>query len=200
MGKPNDNTLLPDIPQNMPRGGNRLTRWVGRSILRLMGWRVTGELPNLKQLVLCGAPHTSNWDFVLAMAVSLAVGVKFSYLMKKEAFFWPFKNLFMSMGGIPLDRAADTVDQIAQWYRDHEYVWLAITPEGTRTKVDKWKTGFLRIAHEAQVPVLVVSWHGPDKTVCLDTLWQTTGNHQDDADEIKRYVDKTFVGIRPENQ
>lgn len=170
--------------------------------MRLLGWTFKGELPNHPQLVICAAPHTSNWDFIIAMVAALALGVKFSFLMKKEAFVWPFKNLFMAMGGIPLDRgsSANTVDQIAEWYRTHEQVWLAITPEGTRAKVGRWKTGFLRIAHESEVPVLLVAWHYPEKAIYLDKLWYTTGDHGKDAEDIRAYMNARFVGAVPENQ
>ncbi len=190
------------LPEKVPSTGNALTRWLGRTILRSIGWQVKGELPNHAQVVICGAPHTSNWDFIIAMGVSLAMGIKFSYLMKKEAFIWPFRGLFMAMGGIPLDRGSsvDTVQQIAQWYRDHDQVWLAITPEGTRSKVERWKTGFLRIAHQAQVPVFLVGWHYPEKALYLDKLWRTTGDHVKDAEEIRAYLTSRYQGAHPEKQ
>ncbi|MFL0805282.1 MAG: 1-acyl-sn-glycerol-3-phosphate acyltransferase [Agarilytica sp.] len=190
------------LPEKVPSTGNALTRWLGRTILRSIGWQVKGELPNHAQVVICGAPHTSNWDFIVAMGVSLAMGIKFSYLMKKEAFIWPFRGLFMAMGGIPLDRGSsvDTVQQIAQWYRDHDQVWLAITPEGTRSKVERWKTGFLRIAHQAQVPVFLVGWHYPEKALYLDKLWHTTGDHVKDAEEIRAYLTSRYQGAHPEKQ
>jgi len=171
-------------------------------MLELMGWRVRGEIPNERQLVICGAPHTSNWDFVIAMFTVMALGVRFSYLMKKEAFYWPFKTLFIVLGGIPVDRndTEDIVGQITRWYRDHDQVWLAITPEGTRSKVEKWKTGFLRIAYQVNVPVLLVAWHYPEKTLYLDKLWRPSGDHVRDADEIKHYINNRFVGAKPEKQ
>lgn len=192
----------PTLPEYAPKTGNRLTRWMGRLLMRAIGWRVRGNFPNCRQLLICGAPHTSNWDFVITLLASMEVGLRFSYLMKKEAFFWPFKGLFLSFGGIPLDRsdAAAVVDQITQWYREHEQVWLAITPDGTRARVEKWKTGFVRIAHEAKAPVLIVSWNYPDKTLYIDRLWHTTGDHEKDALEIRDYVNGRFVARFPQNQ
>ncbi|MFL0811607.1 MAG: lysophospholipid acyltransferase family protein [Agarilytica sp.] len=194
--------VIPQLPNNVPRYGNAFTRWLGRYLLGISGWKISGELPNLPQLVVCGAPHTSNWDFMVAMFTELALGIKFSYFMKEEAFIWPFKGLFMALGGIPLDRSAsqDTVGQISQWFETHEKVWIAITPDGTRSKVDKWKTGFLRIAHQAQVPVLLVAWHYPEKTLHLDTLWQPTGDHAADAEHIREYINARYQGKIPENQ
>ncbi len=191
-----------EVGENVPAGGNRVSRAIGRAGLRLIGWRVAGELPNVKQLVICGAPHTSNWDFVVAMLVELALGIKFSYLMKKEAFIWPFKSLFMALGGIPLNRggASDVVKQIAGWYATHDKVWLAITPEGTRAKVDKWKTGFLRIAREADVPVMLAAFHYPEKTLYLDKVWYASGDHVADAEAIREYTIGKFQGAFPEKQ
>ncbi len=194
--------FIPERPDNVPATNNRITCWLAILVLRVMGWKIKGELPNHPQLVVCAAPHTSNWDFILAMLVSLALGVKFSYLMKREAFIWPFKNMFMALGGVPLDRGSsdETVRQISEWYRSHDQVWLAITPEGTRSKVRKWKTGFLRIAHMAKVPVLLVAWHYPEKSLYLDKVWHTTGNHAQDAEEIRKYMGSRFVGANPDNQ
>ncbi len=194
--------LVPPLPDDVPKRGGRISQWIGRAALRMIGWRVAGDLPNLKHVVICAAPHTSNWDFIVAMAVVKAMGIKFSYLMKKEAFIWPFRRWFMSMGGIPLDRSAaeDTVEQIDQWFQTHEHVWLAITPEGTRSKVDKWKTGFLRIAYQAKVPVLLVAWHYPHKTLYLDRVWELSGDIEKDEAEIRSYMLDKFEGAHPQKQ
>lgn len=187
---------LRDNAPNVPRAGNVFTRWLGRSILKVLGWRIVGELPNVKHVVVAAAPHTSNWDFIFAMSSIMAVGVKLSYLMKKEAFFWPFKSLFMSLGGIPIDRDAskDRVGQITQWYEKNEKVWVAITPEGTRSKVDTWKTGFLRIAEQAHVPVFLIGFDYQKKHVVLDRIWPTTGNNVNDAELIRRYMTSHYHG------
>ncbi len=193
---------LPEVPSNVPRFGNAFSRWFGRSILRILGWRVTGEIPNEKQVVLAGAPHTSNWDFIIAMSTMLAMGVKLSYLMKKEAFIWPFKGLFMSWGGIPLDRSAttDTVAQITEWFEVHDKVWVAITPEGTRSRVDRWKTGFLRIAESADVPILVVTWDYSSKRLVFDQCFRGSGDHGADAEMLREYLNCKYTARHPEKQ
>ena len=189
-------SLYPPIPENMPRLGNRFTRWIGSMLMRAFGWRLVGEFPNEKQLVIAGAPHTSNWDFVFAMLAMVGAGVRFSFLMKQEAFFWPLRGLFMSLGGVPIDRSAskDIVPQLVNWYRTHEKVWVAITPEGTRSDVKKLKTGFLRLAKDAGVPVLLVSWDYERKLVVIDKLWPTTGDVEKDAEDIHNYITKKFRG------
>jgi len=192
----------PEMPENSPKMGNALTRWTGRSMLRLMGWRIEGEIPNIRQIVICAAPHTSNWDFVVGMFVVLALGVRFSFLMKEEAFVWPLKGLFMRLGGIPLNRreAEDIVEHTVNWYQNHDQVWLAITPEGTRSKVEKWKTGFLRIAHQANVPILLVAWHYPERVLLIDRVQNASGDHASDIAELQSYYCQRFVGKHPERQ
>lgn len=179
-----------------------LVKFIGRALLKLAGWKVVGQFPKEKKLIIAAAPHTSNWDFILAMFAVMALGIKISYLMKKEAFFWPFKNMFMALGGIPLDRSAaeDTVEQIASWYNAHDKVWVVITPEGTRSKVDKWKTGFLRVAEKANVPVMLVAWDYPSKTMHLDKIWQTTGDYYRDIDQMREYINSRYTAKHPDKQ
>lgn len=175
---------------------------MGRFFLRLQGWKLIGELPNLPKVVVVLAPHTSNQDFTIAASVWMALDLKLSYLMKKEAFFWPLKKLFMDIGGIPIDRSRpqNIIREAVRWFRDHEGVWLGITPEGTRKKVNNWKTGFLRIAHEANVPILIVGIDAKTKSICIDKLVKTTGEHAAQAEEIRQYMNQKFTGINPQYQ
>lgn len=184
-----------------PRMGNAFTRWIGRAILKTMGWKLVGRLPDEKKLIIIGAPHTSNWDLIIAMAAMLTVGLRFSWMMKREAFFWPLGSLWKVMGGIPIDRSKknDVTSQIADWFKENDNVWLGITPEGTRSKVDRFKKGYLRMAYAANVPIFVVGIHGPTKEVVLDKVWPLTYDTEKDNRAIKRYYDKTFTGIKPEN-
>ncbi len=201
-----DKQLLPDAPETMPRMSSKrrlkLVKWVGRNLLKVLGWKVEGKFPHESKLIIAAAPHTSNWDFLLAMLAVMAYGLKISFLMKKEAFYWPFKNLFMALGGIPLDRSAteDIVDQITSWYNCHEKLWVVITPEGTRSKVGKWKTGFLRVAEQADIPVLLVAWDYPTKTLHIDKIWDTTGNYDQDVEDIRCYINNKYTGKFPKWQ
>lgn len=190
------------VPSEMPAFGSQFTRWLGTFLLDLFGWKIVGEFPPEKKMLIAVAPHTSNWDFVLAMLGVMALGVKISFLMKKEAFFWPLRNVFIYLGGIPLDRGAadDTVAQIARWYRDNEKVCVAITPEGTRGKVKKWKTGFLRIAHMSKAVLFIVAWNYPSKTIVLDRTWPVSDDFAGEAEEIRAYINSRFIGRHQENQ
>jgi len=190
----------PHISESMPSAGNALTRWIGQAILNLIGWKIVGQLPNEKKLIIVGAPHTSNWDFVLAMSCMLSVGLRFSWMMKKEAFFWPLGNLWKAMGGVPIDRKAkaDTAQQMADWFKTHDNVWLGITPEGTRSQVKTLKKGYLRIAYAASVPIFIVGIHAPAKEIILDKVFPLKYDTDTDNRAVHRHFKKQFVGIRPE--
>lgn len=193
-----DFNLATDAP-NVPHRGNRFTRWLGRSILGAMGWRLEGELPNLKKAILIGGPHTSNWDLFLAMGSMLTMGLKFSWLMKREAFFWPFGRLWKALGGIPIDRKAqkDIIGQVKDWFDSQDAIWLGLTPEGTRSRVEQYKTGYLRMAAEVGVPLFLVGIDSTQKRVVLDRLWHPKGDIATDNAEIKAYIETHYNGVNP---
>lgn len=192
----------PHVTANTPRMGNAFTRGFGAFVLRLLGWKVVGQLADEKKAVLIGAPHTSILDFFLAMGAMLSVGLKFSFMMKQEAFFFPFKSLLHRMGGVPIDRSksADIIDQMAKWFGQNENVWLGLTPEGTRSEVDAFKRGYLRIAYAAKVPVFLVVVDGAKKQVILDKVWPLTGDIERDNSDIKAYYDENYVGVKPQKR
>lgn len=180
-------TRAPKVLINVPKMGNRFTRALGAFLLKLMGWQIKGTIPNRSKMLLTAAPHTSNWDFIIAMSAMLAMGLKLSFIMKKEAFFWPFKGLFVKLGGVPVDRnqVSDVVQQLSNWFDQSDQAWLAITPEGTRKKVDRWKTGFLRIATAVQVPILLMAWDYPSKTLHCVAEFKPSGNIETDMAVIR---------------
>ena len=190
----------PHVTSNTPRMGNALTRAIGSAILFLMGWKIKGQLADERKAVLIGAPHTSNLDFFLAMGAMLSVGLKFSWMMKKEAFFFPFKGLLKALGGVPIDRSSkhDITSQMASWFETQDLAWLGLTPEGTRSKVEVFKKGYLRIAYAAKVPVFLVVVDGENKEVLLDKVWPLTGDIERDNSDIKAYYDENYVGVRIE--
>lgn len=194
--------MTTQLPPQAPRKGNAITRWIGRRLLALLGWRADGELPNTPKLIVAAAPHTSNWDFILAMLVVLSLGLRASYLMKKEAFFWPFAGLFKWLGGVPVERrqSGGMVGSLTQWFNSQEKAWLLITPEGTRTRVEKYKTGFLRVAESANVPVMLVAWDYPTKRVVLEKVWTLTGDHDKDCAAIRQYLTNRYQARQPQWQ
>ncbi|MDN4504160.1 lysophospholipid acyltransferase family protein [Alteromonadaceae bacterium BrNp21-10] len=149
---------LPDIHPNIPRLGNRFTQGVGWRVLRLLGWSFEGEFPTHSKFVAAVAPHTSNWDFVLGMAAVFALRLKLSFLGKHSIFIWPIAGWLKHWGGIPVERSRKhgIVGQLVEQFAGSEQMILAVAPEGTRSKVKKWKSGFLQIANQADVPLLLI--------------------------------------------
>ncbi len=152
--------LLPDLPPSVPRGD--YPRWIraaGRWLFRALGWTWIGGFPDCPRLVLIGAPHTSNWDGVVGLAAGAACGVGVHVFAKRQLFVGPLGWLLRLFGGVPVDRSqpgglvAGAVERLT---RGTPTV-VAITPEGTRGRVERWKTGFHRIAREADVPIAVVA-------------------------------------------
>ena len=187
------------INDHIPQSGNRITRWLGLTTLKLMGWKIKGAFAPEPKAVFIGLPHTSNWDFILFLSAMQAVGLKASWMMKKEAFFWPLGPVFKKLGGVPIDRKAsqDVTSQMAEWFAAQDKAYLGITPEGTRSKVETLKKGYLRIAYAAKVPVFLIGINGTDKNVVVDRLWPLTGDIEVDNRDIKAYYDANYTGIRP---
>ena len=177
---------LPPSAPRMPR--NRLAQWLGRSVLRLGGWRMAGEFPDLPKLVLIAAPHSSNWDGYWGIAAKLALGVRLSILGKHSLFRIPLLGpLLRWQGVIPVDRSSahGTVQQAVELIRGSERIWYALAPEGTRKPVPKWKSGFLKIATEAGVPILMAYFHYPEKTIGIAGLYFPTGDAEADMAAIR---------------
>lgn len=161
---------MPATPRNMPRvKPNRFNRWCARTLLRLSGWRIAGELPDIPKLVMIVAPHSSNWDGLWGMAAKIAMGFEVKVLAKASLFWWPLSILLHKLGVVPVDRAnaGGVVSTAVDTIRRSERIWFVVTPEGTRNRVDKWKAGFWKIARAADVPVLMAYFHYPEKIIGL---------------------------------
>ncbi|MBP6798916.1 MAG: lysophospholipid acyltransferase family protein [Luteimonas sp.] len=184
------NEVVPPLPPSAPRvKPNAFTRWIGRSVLRLGGWRVAGPLPDVPKLVLIAAPHSSNWDGIWGFAAKLALGFEVKVLGKAQLFWWPLGPLLRRLGVIPIDRSSPqgTVGQAVDMIRRSERIWYALTPEGTRKRVEKWKSGFWKIAHEAQVPILPAYFHYPDRRIGIGPLFATTGDMAADIAALRAW-------------
>ena len=132
-----------------------LLRGIALLILKLMGWRVDGDVPDVPKLVVTFAPHTSNWDFPIVVLFALVFRMKLLWMGKDSLFRAPFGPMFTWLGGLPVDRSKsnNVVAQMIQYFHDFDRLAIGIAPEGTRGKVGAWKTGFYHIAHGAQVPI-----------------------------------------------
>lgn len=151
-------TPVPAPSPGLPRRGTERSRALAHRVLGLFGWRVTGALPDLPKFVLIVAPHTSNWDFPIGALAMFATGLRASWLGKHTIFFWPASYILRWMGGEPIDRAAahGTVETAIHNFQSRPQWVLALSPEGTRRRMEQWKTGFYRIATGAGVPIVPV--------------------------------------------
>lgn len=128
---------------------------------RLAGWSPEGRLPDDRKFVLAGAPHTSNWDFMVFVGTIDALGRRVRFIGKDSLFKGPLRRLMLDLGGVPVDRDArqDMVAQMAAQFAANKDFILVIAPEGTRSATDRWRTGFYQIARAAGVPIVCA---GPD--------------------------------------
>ena len=184
------NDVVLALPPNAPRmPRNRFLEGLGRTILRLGGWRMVGAFPDLPKFVLIAAPHSSNWDGIWGMAAKIAMGFQVRVLGKAQLFWWPLSPLLRKLGVVPVDRSSPqgTVEQAVRMIRTSEKMWFALTPEGTRKRVDKWKGGFLKIAQQAQVPILMAYFHYPDKIVGIGDVYYPTGDMETDMAAIREW-------------
>lgn len=148
--------------------------------------------------VLVGAPHTSNWDFILMLAISWDLGIPVKYFGKKSLFKRPFGWFMRALGGIPVNRSnpAGLVDAVVARLEAGERFYLVVTPEGTRGKGRYWKSGFLRIATAANLPITLGYVDNPTRTTGLGLTFMPTGDVRADMDVVRAfYADKH--GVRP---
>ena len=180
------------VGSEIPRRDSRFLRMAGRAMLRLLGWRVEGEIPNLRKLVIAVAPHTSNWDFVVGMATMFALDLHLSFIGKHTLFKGPFAPLFRWMGGIPVDRSSPhgVVGDSVRAFEGVDRRVLAIAPQGTRSPVAHFRSGFLHIARGANVPVLLASLDYGTRTVRLGPLEQPGEDIEADLGRIEAFFGK----------
>ena len=178
----------PKISQNIPRLGNRFSVWLGKSVLKVMGWRFQGEFPDHRKMVIAVAPHTSNWDFVVGLAVVFSLRLKISFFGKHSIFIPPFDRLLKRWGGIPIERSRShgVVSKMIQTIKQADQIVLALSPEGTRSGIYPWKTGFLHIAKEAEIPVVLIGLDYKNKLICLGPEFKV---EQDIETEMQKVYD-----------
>jgi|SRR5690606_19085115 len=167
---------------------------IARMILRLAGWQVVGDVPDVKKAVVAAAHHTSNWDGVLLVLGSLAVQRRILWLGKHTLFRFPLAPALRLLGGIPLDRTASNgaVEQAVAEFRRRETMYLALSPEGTRRKVSRWKRGFYQIALEAGVPIVLASPDYKRRQIVIGPVIWPSGDIDADMVRIREFFqDKT---------
>lgn len=177
----------PNTPNAHPQRGNALSRWIGNIVLKIMGWKIKGQLPNSRKTLIIGAAHTSNWDFVIGIAAMLALNLNTNWMGKSNMFVWPFRRFFMWLGGIPTERTKNTgaVEAKIKLFTESDQLYIAIAPEGTRSATTQWRTGFYHIADGANVPIFPIGWDFPNKTLHLLPMFHTTGNKDADIKALQ---------------
>jgi len=169
-------------------------------LLRLLGWQTVFVPPPQPKGIVLVYPHTSNWDFFVAVLYKLAVGFKVRWLGKHTLFRWPVRGILVRLGGIPVDRgdSAGFVDALLAEFATRESMWLGIAPEGTRGHTDHWKSGFYRIALAGGLCVGLGYLDYASRTVGVETYLKLTGDPtQDFACLRAAYAGKR--GRRPQN-
>lgn len=171
---------------------------LARIIMWSLGWRVKGKLPDLPKFVLIGAPHTSNWDFVLFLGLIFHLRANVHFMGKAELFRFPIGWFFRYCGGVPVDRkkSSGLVEQMVKVYNESEKFILTIAPEGTRHHVVEWKRGFYHIAKGAGVPIVMAVVDGKHKEVRVGQVFQPTDDLEADMTAIQGYF-TGVTGINP---
>lgn len=161
---------------------------ISKFILSLFGWKTVVNFSEPAKSVICVAPHTSNWDFPIGKLSYISLGREASFLMKKSWFFFPMNLFFKSLGGVPVDRTKknSVTDQMAEEFNSRTHFHLAITPEGTRGLVDKWKMGFYHIAVKANVPIQLAYIDYKKKELGVLDIFQPTGDENADLEKIQQ--------------
>jgi len=191
---------IPDLGSNVPTHSKRILKKLAAKLLEILGWRFEGEIPNIPKTVWIAAPHTSNWDAFWGLLAIFAMGVKSNWMAKHSLFQWPLHKIISSWGGVPVDRTAKLgiVEQMAEQFKKNEKLIVVIAPEGTRQKVDRWKTGFYHIAQNAGVPILAAFIDYKRKIFGFGPLIEVGGDFSSDMAILQKFFqDKT--GFHPEN-
>lgn len=176
-------------------------KFISKILIKLLGWKITGGIPpDVKKCVLIAAPHTSNWDLFYGRQALYIFGVKLRYLIKKELFFFPLNLLFRATGGIPIDRkkSYSIVKTMIGVFDQHDSLAMMFSPEGTRSRVKKWKTGFYHVAVGAKVPIMMGYIDYEKKITGVGPVFYPSGDVKKDFEFMEEYY-KQFAARKPEN-
>lgn len=174
----------------------KLCRWI---LYKRMGWKTDITVEHPDKYIICLAPHTSNWDFILGQLYMRAEGYRINFMMKKEWFWGPLGYFFKSIGGIPVWRSKKTsmTDNLAETAKKADSFHLCITPEGTRSRNPDWKKGFYYIALKAQIPILLYGLDYEKRLIQCTRSIVPSGDIEKEMRDIKLYF-KDFKGKKPD--
>ena len=183
-----------------PTTGHTLLRTVGRRCMELAGWRFVGALPDLPKFALIIAPHTSNWDFMIGLAAKLALDLRANWFGKETLFRGILGRFMRVIGGRPVkrDSSEGVVAEVASVFGAEERFVLVVTPEGTRRRVTRWRTGFYHIARAARVPIVPVAFDWQRKEIVFHPPFHPTGELGRDLAAL-RALYRSEMAHHPEN-
>jgi len=167
-------------------------------LFRLLGWKIINDFPqDIKKYVVIAAPHTSWMDFPIAILSRMTLGTMVNFIFKGSLFKGPFGFLFRLLGGTPVDRSQNNnlVDSIVQLFNSKEEFRLGLSPEGTRKKVAKWKTGFYYIAKGANVPIVMATLDFGNKQIKISKAYTLT----EDMDTDFKHFHAFFSDVKGKN-
>ena len=168
-------------------------------LYKRLGWRTNITVPHPDKFIICLAPHTSNWDFIIGQMYMRAEGMRVNFLMKKEWFFWPLGPIFRKMGGIAVyrDKRHSLTEVLSAIAKTEPTFHLCITPEGTRSYTTEWKKGFYFIAQNAGIPILLYGLDFERKLIECTKSFVPSGDIEKEMKEIKDYF-KDYKGLYPD--
>lgn len=177
------------------------TQFISRFVLRMLGWRIVGTFPDFAKYVVIGAPHTTNWDFFYMLLLKGATRTNLKWVGKDSLFRQPIGGIMRWLGGIPVNRRASQkfVDQVVALYNENENLIIAISPEGTRSKTNVWKSGFYYMAFGAGVPIVLVAIDYAHKMLEIGPAIVPSGEIRTDFEIIQRFYTNR-IGKHPERQ
>jgi 1-acyl-sn-glycerol-3-phosphate acyltransferase len=186
--------MLPNVGPSVPRRGGILSKTFGIVGLRVLGWRIEGDIADHPRMVAIVAPHTSNWDFPVGVLARYALRLDASWLGKHTLFRPPFGWIMRRWGGIPVDRSSphDVVAQTIESFSSRPRVFLVITPEGTRKQVSRWKSGFWHIAKGAGVPIQPIAFDWGARVVRILPAFMPREHADEDIAELQ----SMYAGMR----
>ena len=164
-------------------------------LTKIIGWKVIGYLPKKEKYIIAVVPHSSYFDLIIAVLIRTYSGLKIKFIGKKELFNPITSFLFKYLGGIPVDRTKklNIVDEVVNLFKSGKIKILAIAPEGTRKRVEKWKTGFYYIALKANLPILMVSFDYMRKEVKINNKFYPSGDIDKDFIELEKKVNDVVI-------
>ena len=193
------NNPLIQIPEQFRASHPILLQKIGKFFLTITGWKFKGDIPRSDRIILVAGPHTSNWDFLLALAFIFGLNLNVFWIGKHTLFKKGFSKIMRKLGGIPVDRESPELlmNEVSHIVKKQQGVIIAISPEGTRKKVERLKSGFLRIAKTTNSQILLAGIDFESKLIHLGKLFQPSGNTESDLLNVHNYF-RQFKGKRPE--